>query len=293
MDLEKALEIYRSLRGKAQMDDESKFQLCEVLEYLYKTTGDYHYATELGGFYYEEREFKLAEKYYLIGAKGKEIWPLAGLGYIYYYGRVGKPDYEKAFTYYKKASELGDIESTYKMADMYKNGYYVEKDYEKYKQIIEGLYDKIKDERNLGAPVPDVLTRLARIRVEEGKKEEALNLYLKAKSFLAQRMSYYHFFGNFTVMKWIIAGIYSLIPFDDDYFDFFDLYEAMKNPCKVKFTIGDDFVEAEAVRLGETVSVLFEGKAYKSVEEFIMKARFKGTYLSLLNQEMGEFTLEK
>ena len=32
---------------------------------------------------------------------------------------------------------MGDMVAAYKVADMYKNGYYVEKDYEKYKLIIE------------------------------------------------------------------------------------------------------------------------------------------------------------
>lgn len=293
MNKKEAIDLLDTLNSKRQLNEEEKFLNVELLEYLYRTTKNTHYATMLGGFYYGEREFKLAEKYYLIGATRNDIWACSGLGYIYYYGRVGKPDYKKAFYYYKRASDLGDFEATYKLADMYKNGYYVEKDYELYKALIERIYEKIKDDTDLGLPIPDIFVRMAHIKIEEGDKEEALELYIRAKSFLAQKLSHWNFFGDFTVMSWIIDGIYSLKEFDYDYFDFFDLYELFKKPGKVSFSIGADTLEAEAIDLDGTVSVIFDGQAYKSVDEFIRKAKYKGIYLSLLNQRMGEFRWEK
>jgi len=55
-----------------------------------------------------------------------------------------------------------------KVADMYKNGYYVEKNYKKYKRIIERLYEDVKDMENPFATVPEIFTRLASIRTKEG-----------------------------------------------------------------------------------------------------------------------------
>lgn len=51
------------------------------------------------------------------------------LGYIYYYGRCngGEPEYEKALKYFTMGAAGGIIESRYKLADMYKNGYAVPK----------------------------------------------------------------------------------------------------------------------------------------------------------------------
>ncbi len=132
------------------------------------------------------------------------------LGYIWYYGRTGERDYEKAFRHYVKSMERGNLVSTYKVADMYKNGYFVEKDPEKYREIIEELYPKVKNARNLGAPLPEVFTRLARIRKEQGRMEDAADLYLRAKDFLAQRISYNAFFGNLNIMKWLIDDLYKI-----------------------------------------------------------------------------------
>ena len=50
------------------------------------------------------------------------------LGYIYYYGRTGKTDYEKAFKYFVKGALDGHLRSLYKVGDFYKNGFYVDKD---------------------------------------------------------------------------------------------------------------------------------------------------------------------
>ena len=59
---------------------------------------------------------------------------------------------------------MGDLIAAYKVADMYKNGYYVQQDTEKYKSMIEELYPKVKNARRLNEPLPEVFTRLARIR---------------------------------------------------------------------------------------------------------------------------------
>ena len=117
---------------------EDDIAFMDALEFLIKETNETEYMVELGGWYYEQKQFDLAEEYYLMAAKQGNVDAYECLGYIYYYGRVGQPDYEKAFHYYKLASDLGDVIAAYKLADMYKNGYYVSKDYTKYVQIIKG-----------------------------------------------------------------------------------------------------------------------------------------------------------
>ena len=49
------------------------------------------------------------------------------LGYCYYYGRSIDKDYEKAFHYFALGAFDGHLRSLYKIGDMYRNGYYVEK----------------------------------------------------------------------------------------------------------------------------------------------------------------------
>ena len=156
---------------------------------------------ELGASYYEDRRFDLALKYYELAAEYGNVYAISDLGYIWYYGRTGEKDYEKAFHYFDTARQMGDLIAAYKVADMYKNGYYVEKDTERYKKIIEDLYLKIKDTPYFDDPLPEIFIRLAKIRSEEENKEEALRLYDRARKVLSKRIQAHPFFGDRNIMK--------------------------------------------------------------------------------------------
>ena len=88
----------------------------------------------LGGYYYEQRQFDLALKYYEMAAECDYDKAYDGLAYIWYYGRTGTKDYKLAFEYFHKLMDKGNLVAMYKIADMYRNGYYVEKSTEKYTQ---------------------------------------------------------------------------------------------------------------------------------------------------------------
>ena len=117
-------------------DEEDDFRFTEALGFIIETNRDPQAMMELGGWYYDKKIFDLALKYYEMAAEYKYEGAYVCLGYIWYYGRTGERDFEKAFKYYSLAADAGDYEAAYKVADMYKNGYYVEKDEEKYKSLI-------------------------------------------------------------------------------------------------------------------------------------------------------------
>ena len=50
-------------------------------------------------------------------------------------------------------------------------------------------------------PVPEVLTSLANIRTDEETKEEAVNLFLKAKDYLAHRIRHNAVFEIYTAVN--------------------------------------------------------------------------------------------
>ena len=271
------LDDYYDLTQPTYEDD---IQLINALEYLIKETNNPEYMVELGGWYYGQKQFDLAEEYYLMAAKLDYNNAYECLGYIYYYGRVGQPDYEKAFHYYKLASDQGNLVAAYKLADMYKNGYYVQKDYPKYVQIIKDLYPKIQGATNTFDPVPEIYSRLAKIYVEEGNEDQAIQLLLIAKEFQSQRLIYSQFFGDLTIMKYIVNDLYSLIQFDPDYMDLFDLYYALQKPCKVAIEIlGEDHI-IEAKYEDGLFFICMDNKNYEDVNQFFLKAKINGEPIS-------------
>ena len=172
---------------------------------------------------------------------------------------------------------------------MYKNGYYVAKDYEKYKQIIERLYEEVKDMENPFAPVPEIFTRLASIRTKEGKTDEAIRLYCEAKDVLAQRIEDNPFFGNLTIMKYLIKNLYELKKPDLKNIDLFDLYELLTKPVKVSFWYDGEEHLTEAVEEDGEVVINFDGTWYRTTDDFFAKASIDGLRLVVIGWELYDF----
>ena len=102
--------------------------------------GSLYYTGRIG-----EQNYEKAVYYYDMAAKLGNRQAQENLGYCYYYGRTGAVDYKKAYHYFVKGALDGHLISLYKIGDMYKNGYYVEKDeneaYCIYKHCLECLND--------------------------------------------------------------------------------------------------------------------------------------------------------
>ncbi len=289
MDSMQAKRIINKFYRSDNPSDDDKFLFTEALGYLIETEDDPRYMMELGGYYYELRKFDLALRYYEMAADHDFEEAYSCLGYIWYYGRTGVKDYKQAFKCFSKCMEKGDMIATYKVADMYKNGYYVQKDMDKYKSMIEGLYKKVRRQNNLDAPIPEIYTRLARIRQDEDRIDEAVDLYMQAKVFLAQRISYNAFFGNLNIMDWLVNDLYELIDFDDTDFDLFDLYYLMKRPVKIAFYYEQKKYIVQAHQEGDECTVEFRGKWYRSVSEFISKAMIGEEKLTTINRILYGF----
>jgi TPR repeat protein len=131
MTVTEAHRIIDDFYGLSNASEEDVFIFTEALNYLIQEKNDPHAMMELGGWYYGKRQFDLALKYYEMAEPfGLDIADEC-LGYIWYYGRTGETDYDKAFFYFSKSAEQGHLKSKIKVADMYKNGYAVEKNYPK------------------------------------------------------------------------------------------------------------------------------------------------------------------
>ncbi len=294
MTIKEAEKIVRGFDEGRKFTDEEEFMFIEAMNFLIEERKDPRDMMYLGGYYYEKKHFDLALKYYEMAASMDYDEAYECLGYIWYYGRTGERDYGKAFEYFTKMMNKGNLVATYKVADMYRNGYYVDKDMNKYKSMIEDLYEKVQDCRNVFDPVPEVYTRLARIRTDEGKEEDAVNLYLNAKDWLAQRIRHNAFFGNLNIMKWLIDDLYKLIEFDEDFFDFFDIYYLLNTPHKIRFYYEDEEMNLESVMEGDECVVCFNGKWYHSRDDFFKDAATKdGTKLTAIYGDLYGFEVLK
>ena len=288
MTLKEAKEICARLyEDDETLSDDDFFLYTEAMGFVIDKTHDPKYMTALGGTYYARKDYNLALKYYEMAAALDYEPAIQGLGYIWYYGRTGTIDYQKAFHYFSSLKH--NIVAQYKVADMYKNGYYVKKDYEKYRQIIETLYDEVKDIDNAYAPIPEIFTRLASIRKKDGKTDEAIRLYLEAKDVLALRIENNPFFGNISIMKYLIQDLYSLKTIDKNNIDLFDLFELLKNPVHISFYYDEEEHLIESIEEDGNIVIHFDNKWYRTIDDFFAKSEIDGQRIVILGWELYDF----
>ncbi len=292
MTVEEARQIARDFDENKKFAKEDEFAFIEAMNFLIEELHDPSDMMWLGGYYYELKHFDLALKYYEMAAALDYDEAYECLGYIWYYGRTGEKDYKKAFEYFSKMMDKGHLQATYKVADMYKNGYYVEKNQKKYEEIIESLYPIVRKCDNLFDPVPEVYTRLAKIRSEQGDIEEAVNLYFAAKDFLAQRIRYNAFFGNLNIMKWLIDDLYKLIEFDPYDFDLYDCYYLLNSPNKITFVYDGKIQSLESEKDGDECAVCFNSKWYHGRDEFFKEACIGDEKLTSIYRKLRDFKVE-
>ena len=117
----------------------------------------------LGALYYTGRagkqDYEKAVFYYDMADKAGNRMATENMGYIYYYGRTGEKDYEKAFQYFVKAALGGSTRSLYKVGDFYRNGYYVEKDPREAFRIYQECTERMEEYEDLEI-APDVYMRM-------------------------------------------------------------------------------------------------------------------------------------
>lgn len=286
-------------------DDEDRFLMAEALDYLITETKDPGYMLELGSLYYEQKQFDLARKYYELAAEYDDTRAMLCLGYIWYYGRTGTRDYEKAFHFYDKARQRGDVNAAYKVADMYRRGLYVKKDPAIYRKIIEELYNEFRRNSSwyIGHPyskLPEIYLRMGGILTQDGQNSEALNLFQTAKSVIARRIRDSAFFGDRTIMKELVGKIYELRGTARDQetdpgpeIDLFDLYELLKTPCLVRFFFEGEMHETEASEEAGAVVIRFDDEWYRTADDYFAKAQIGGELLTTLYEELYGFEVIK
>ena len=153
---EKIIEYCKNPLG---MNEEDHFVLNELCRFVYEETGDTSYLIERSDRMVADPRH--LEKIYLLSINNGQEYNCYLLANLYASGKLGSFDYEKAYEYYLRAAKtqrIGDGTSIddsvtdfhnlakLELAKMYKNGLYVKKDYDRYRKIINEVYEEIKDQ---------------------------------------------------------------------------------------------------------------------------------------------------
>ena len=281
--------------------EEDKHYFEEAHYFLINKYHDPNDMHNLAFHYAEERNFGLYKKYLEMAADMNFFPAYEGLGYVWYYGQTGTVDYEKAFYYFSKGAESRDdclrIGCEYKIADMYHNGYFVEKNETKYRAMIERLYDEISHPEKLFSivspeflPDPGLSYRLAGIRAAEGRIKEAVNLLNDAKfrfaEFLRSNPSWW---GNIEEMESVIMLKHELSLEWDDSIDLYDLFWLSKDECTLSFVYNKVRFKIECIAENRNIVIRFNNKWYRTLQDFFEKAKIGGRPVTAIYDELIEY----
>ena len=276
--------------------EEKEFLYTEALEYLVQESleslDDEEYEDpeleirvfNLANYYLDKGLYDLALKYYEFGAERGEPLSLEAAGRIWYSGHSSKgTDYQKAYCYLKQADENDWWNASYLLADMYRYGQFVNKDYSEYKRMIERLSHECHGNENWRNPSAEIQVRLAEIWAEDGQFEAAAVLMCEAESLIKMRISMWESertpWEDIETLLRIQGFLFGDSPEEFEVSDLLDLYFAERHRLAQAFIFCYDDCEYEIVlQIDEdgAFSVWFEGAWYRSVRDFLDIARIDG-----------------
>lgn len=267
------------------MNEEDEFILNELCRFVYEETGDTTYLLEGAGTYIADP--KKQEKVYLLSIESGVEHAAYTLGELYESGKLGKPNYAKAYEYYLRASKtepIGDgssIDNSFwqvhndakiRLAKMYKHGIYVKKDLDKYKDLINEAYEDVKD-KDWAYIRYNSLFAKAKLELEEGNIEKGLEILYLAREEFWKLLVDLQEERDYELLNEMNELLYRYQELDYTDISAEDITELLKKPITLGFMYDDVCHEITSRKDGEETVVEFKGNLYRNPIDFIMKAR--------------------
>jgi len=289
-------------RNPLRMSEEDQFVLNELCRFIYEETGDTSYLIE--GSNETVADPRHLEKIYLLSINNGQEHNCYLLAKLYASGKLGSFDFKKAYEYYLRAAKtqkIGDGTSIdesvtdyhnlakLELAKMYRNGLYVKKDYDRYRKIVNEIYEEIKDQSWQDYRFEELFEK-AKLDLEEGNIEEGLEILFKARRECWILLKYMQDEASYRLLKEMNDLLYKYIDLDLSDIGPEDLTELLKQPITVRFLYDDIFYKIRSYQDGEDVVIEFEDNLYRDPIDFIMKAKAGDTWLRemLFNSDMWE-----
>jgi hypothetical protein len=300
--LEAKEKIAKYCANPLRMNEEDCFILNELCKFVYEETGDTTYLIVTSS--KRITDPKYLEKIYLLSIENGQECNCYLLANLYASGRLGSFDYEKAYEYYLRAAKtkkqgsgktMDDSVTDYhntaklKLAEMYKNGLYVKKDYDRYKKIVNEVYEEIRELEWYDYRYEELFAK-AKLELEEGNSEEGLEILYLAREELWRLLKYIQERSEYEFLDEMNSCLYRCQEIDYTEIGPEDITELLKKPLTISFLYDDIFYKIRSYKDGEDMVIEFEGDLYRDSIDFIMKARVGDTWFRemLFNSDMWE-----
>ena len=226
--------------------------------------------------------YELAKKYYSMvielsrdtkNSLSESSFAHVALGDLYKNNYICRNRYELAYQHYLTASSYGNDLAKERLADMYKNGLYVKKDYKRYVEIITELYDKSS---SCGLYDLAICQKMAEIKYNQKDYEGCKEIVKKFE--LGSGFSAINMFSIRSDIKSII-GIhklqYKLGMINETDFDIFSISSLVERYNQFSFKYHNKKHIIKFNKINNTNVYEFMGEKYKTLTDFILKAKIQ------------------
>ena len=290
-DKERALIIATSYWSE-EIDGESAGFACdEAVEILTQLTSDSSYGEALTNIYFQYDDYQKVKS--IFGKLSHNPLVALAMGKVEYYGKLGKPNYKKAFEYFQHASNIGSTEANYYIGQMYKFGQHVKKDIQKYIELTQSVYEfYVKNDAEYAMECIDyIILELAKIENQKGDFDKSIEYCLMARE-KAMTIAIY---GSSIPDVLIDATklLYELAEFDESDMDLFDLLFLFEKPCKARISVGDEQIIVQSIDFNGGTMIECQGKYFRNTQEFLNNYKLRGKRLAGLYKYVQDMEVLK
>lgn len=273
--------------------EEEQFRFVEAMQELIRRESEpYVYMYNLADYYLGIRNFELEKKYAEMAVKAGDNTACSLLGYLWYYGQTGKVDYQRAFEYFERAKAFPRCQ--YKLADMYRDGLYVERNPEKYEEIIVRLYYRERKNKCFvySTCYPEVALRFVQLCLEEEiDSVDELESLFYARDILAVRQQNRPFWGNIKTMRRILETTAFMTGNDFDFVDLYDLLTFDKQEATITFDYQGTMYRLDIFQNGGQTVYEFQDRWYHGASDFLEKAHVDGKRITSVYDLISDIQL--
>lgn len=287
MTLEEAKELVREISKKfPYFTEEEQFQVTELSKFIFEKEKNPSYLDYLAAEVFRKGNFDLALYYYELAIQYGHMPAYYDAARLYREGSLSSgKDLKKAFEYFTIASKSaaagdgtfesplndGHYAAKLELAKMYKNGEYVEQNHNKYKKLVNEVYKEVQEEE-FEPHKYDVINEMAKIFIEEGKKEKACDCLFDS---INEQVFYFECSKDAELlsdMEETVEMLYGLIEFDPIEINFPDLFHMVKKPCKLKFKWKRKNHTLEVLEDNGSLALKLDDNWYRDILDMISNA---------------------
>ncbi len=255
----------------------------KAIEWLYHANVN-EYVLFLLDFYTGKKRYERTKE--LFEKNSKNPWLIERMADIEYYGYLQPPNYQKAYELYRFGTTKGNLMAKLRLAQMYRDGIYVEQDTARYQKMVEECYTDFcaVASKEFLPTIAIIVFELSLIEEMRGNLPKSIEYLTELKETLEKAYETGADFDNFS-MK-MLNRFYTLTSFNAQTMNVFDIAYVLQKPCVVQFQVKRTKYQVQSLYQNNRLVVLFQNRYYRNPQDFLNRATLHNERLKTLNHQI-------